>query len=272
MPELPEVETIVRELRENIVGQIIKEVVLSKSKLRVNYSVDFINIAQNRQILNIKRCAKYIFITLSGGWVIIVHLGMSGRLTTTDLVLCNKHNHVIWCFKNRKYLVFSDPRRFGLVIIVRDDTINKLPFIQNLGIEPLSNEFNTDVLSTLIKNKKCSIKATIMDSSIVVGIGNIYASESLFYAGIRPTRIASTLSDAEIDKLVNSIKYTLNYAINSKGATLKDYRTSHGISGGFQNSFKVYGRVKQPCYDCNDQIFMVRISGRSSFYCPKCQS
>lgn len=267
MPELPEIETIKNDL-QSLKQQKIKNIVVRNKSLRYPIESDFISNVINKTILNIFRRAKYLIIELSSGYIII-HLGMSGRLTLENINISNKkHDHVDFILDS-SIIKYNDPRRFGCIIYATDYKNHKL--MKTLGIEPLENTFNETYLFNKLNNINKTIKQAIMDSSIVVGIGNIYASEALFLANILPTTKAKNLTKIQIKILISKIKYVLTIAIKSGGSTLKDYKRLDGKKGGFQNQHKVYSRSGKPCFICGNPILEIRISGRNTFYCNICQ-
>ena len=308
MPELPEVETVCRGLSGNILGLNVSSVEVYAEKLR-----DFIPADLNKKILNhtiikIERRAKYILIHLTPSTnfqfnedenvlgqrsqVLIIHLGMSGRLTIQDEVYeRKKHDQVILKLNGllsgtvaerassrlRKtndhslLLVFNDARRFGIFTLTALENLPQHKLFRKLGLEPLSSEFTVAKLKALFKNRNKNIKNTLMDASLIVGIGNIYASEALFRSGIHPERMASSLTDKDIKKLHEQIIITLEDAIRAGGSTLKDFSKANGESGYFQYQFKAYGREGLPCFICKTLIQRIVQSGRSSFFCSKCQ-
>jgi formamidopyrimidine-DNA glycosylase len=283
MPELPEVETVCRGLSENILGLNVFSVEVYAEKLR-----DFIPADLNKKILNytitkIERKAKYILIYLTPNvnfqsQVLIIHLGMSGRLTIQDEVYeRKKHDHVILKLNSENgvrqqyLLVFNDARRFGVITLTDLENLSQHKLFRKLGLEPLSKEFTVAKLKALFKNRNKNIKNTLMDASLIVGIGNIYASEALFRSGIHPERTASSLTDKDIKKLHEQIIITLEDAIRAGGSTLKDFSKANGESGYFQYQFKVYGREGLPCFTCKTLIQRIVQGGRSSFFCSKCQ-
>ncbi len=277
MPELPEVETVVRGLSSSIKGQIITDVLVKRKDLRVEVPDNFANIVKGQMIRDITRRGKYIFLVLSGGQTIIIHLGMSGSLVTyKDSDYKNsKHDHVIFAIERQNndkvVMIFNDPRRFGLVDIVESSKVNQHKSIKILGIEPLSEEFNHNYLEKIIKNIKASIKQTIMDGNKIVGVGNIYASESLYNSKILPNRSAASLSSNECSKLVTAIKDVLTKSIEAGGSSLRDYKNSEGNKGYFQQKLSVYGRENDNCDSCSSKILKIVQGGRSSFFCPVCQ-
>lgn len=272
MPELAEVETLKDYLLKNIIGRKITKYVQRRNNLRYKLSNDFDNYLVNATIISVSRRAKYLYLHLSNDHILVFHLGMSGRLTIQDLNhLYKKHDHIIIYFDDGTKLVFNDTRRFGMAYISHKDQITDQPYIKNLGIEPLSARFDTKFLSQKLANKKAPIKQVLMDNKIVVGIGNIYASESLFYAKINPKKQAKNLSDAELNAMVRAVRYVLEKAIKAGGTTLKDFVNGDNKPGYFQQELKVYGRKGKECFVCSEKIIMLKQSGRASFYCPNCQ-
>lgn len=263
MPELPEVQTVVSELQTSFVGQKIVDVITLRDKIR--YDIPDLSVLVGRKVTSVERRAKYIIIKIVGNAPLIMHLGMSGKITIGAPKERIKHDHVIFELSNGEELVFNDARRFGFVVF---DDGNQLA---HLGPEPLSDAFDTNYLQAKLANKKQPIKTAIMDQAVVVGVGNIYASEALFRSKILPTRPAGAVTKAECKKLVQNIKNVLAEAIESGGSTLRDYVRSSGDLGYFQHSHQVYGRAGEPCQICKTKIALTRTGGRSSFFCPSCQ-
>lgn len=275
MPELPEVETIVQGLKRTISGYTITSLHLSKFKLRLPFSEEFAHDIIGMKISEITRRAKYILLELDGGITIVMHLGMSGRISVGEESSGRKHDHAIFTLLGPYGavidMVFNDPRRFGLVTAINTTALKEHKLFAELGIEPLTKDLSAELLLAQCYKRNAPIKSIIMNNAVVVGVGNIYASESLFLAGIIPTKPACSLSLDECDRLVVSIKRVLIAAINSGGSTLKDYSQLNGESGYFQHKFNVYGRKNKLCYTCGTVIESCVISGRSTFYCPSCQ-
>lgn len=281
MPELPEVETVCNGIRPYLEGASIVASKVLNPKLRINIPASFTKLIKGKQILQVKRKAKYILIYLEGDLVIIVHLGMSGRLTVSGeelgldyyhkQKLCQKHDHVLIELSNGKLLVYNDTRKFGIVTVLRASELHEFRFFRKLGLEPLSEEFSAKVLYEILKARNKSIKFVIMDSSIIVGVGNIYACESLFSAGISPLRIANEVIQKEAVKLYKAIVNTLQRAIAAGGSTISDYAKADGEAGYFQHEFLVYDREGEPCKKCKTMISRIKQNGRSSYYCGSCQ-
>lgn len=275
MPELPEVETIVRSIKSlPIIGQSIVDCWLSGQRLRLMHAAGMEQRVIGGVISAVSRRAKYILISLIAGKqqrTLVVHLGMSGRLFHTTNSSLQKHDHCQLQLANGYYLTYNDPRRFGMVVDIDTAELSKHQMFGNLGPEPLTKQFNAAFLQRQIQRRGCSIKAAIMDAAVVVGVGNIYASESLFMAGVHPLRPANSLHLAECEILVASIKKVLRQAISAGGSTLSSYSDVNGKIGNFQNSFQVYSRHAKACYVCGGPIASFKISGRSTFCCPTCQ-
>ncbi|KTD75689.1 bifunctional DNA-formamidopyrimidine glycosylase/DNA-(apurinic or apyrimidinic site) lyase [Legionella waltersii] len=270
MPELPEVETTKQGIAPYLIDQRICEVVVRNPRLRIPIPGDFKKMCEGKLITKLSRRAKYILIYLNEGYVLI-HLGMSGHLRIVQTnALANKHDHVDFKLNDGTVLRYCDPRRFGMIVYVESDPFNH-PLLTHLGPEPLSQDFNSDYLMQKIQKKSKPIKAFIMDSQIVVGVGNIYASESLFLAKIHPATPAKNLNQEMADLLVSQIKTVLEQAIQRGGTTLRDFYGSDGKPGYFYLSLNVYGRKNKSCYQCNTPIDSITIGGRQSAFCPSCQ-
>ncbi|MDX2113465.1 MAG: bifunctional DNA-formamidopyrimidine glycosylase/DNA-(apurinic or apyrimidinic site) lyase [Alphaproteobacteria bacterium] len=272
MPELPEVETVRRGLEPLITGATIERLTLRRKNLRVPFTPDFAKRVQGATISGIKRRAKYLLFELSHGEVILSHLGMSGRFIVwpDSLPQAAKHDHVIMHFTDGRALVYHDPRRFGLMVLRHEDELAHEPLLASLGPEPLEPGFTAAVLKATLGKKTAPIKQVLMDPQVVVGVGNIYASEALFLSAIHPQRTASSAAKHS-ESLVRSIRQVLTDAIASGGSSLRDFLQVSGEGGYFQHAFKVYGRAGKACVRCPGTIETVRLAGRSSFYCPKCQ-
>jgi formamidopyrimidine-DNA glycosylase len=271
MPELPEVETLKRCLQNSIIGATITKVIVQRKDLRYNLPEALPIKALSVTILALRRIAKYLLLDLNNGYSIVVHLGMSGRFTIRppDYHFL-KHDHVIFILDCRSMLVFNDARRFGMIDICRTTNIQSR-IANKLGPDPLSEQFNDHYLQEKFINRKIPIKNALMDNTIVVGIGNIYASESLFVAGIDPTRKSCSLAEAELASLVTAIKVTLEKAILAGGTTLKDFVNGDNTPGYFKQELSVYSKQGEQCPRCDNTIAKIKQSGRASFYCPICQ-
>jgi formamidopyrimidine-DNA glycosylase len=269
VPELPEVETIVRGLQKAVSGTRITGLKLSDKKLRSKPVIDFSSNILNQVIKAVIRRGKYIIMALQDGGNIIIHLGMSGKLLVGRDIKTSIHDHARIFLADGNNIVFNDPRRFGIIAYTKHPADN--PLLKNLGVEPLAKEFTHNQLADILIKRKAAIKSVLMNANLIVGIGNIYVCESLFYSGIHPQRLASTITKAEAAKLVSAIKVVLEEAIASGGSTLRDYVSSDGDVGGFQHKFAVYGRKDKPCLKCGSEIKILKIAGRSTYYCHSCQ-
>lgn len=268
MPELPEVETSRRGIEPHLVGAKILHAVVRNGRLRWPVS-DEIHALSDKTVLSVQRRAKYLLVELTDGWIII-HLGMSGslRILPEDSPV-QKHDHVDLVMDNGKILRYTDPRRFGAWLWAQ--TLEGSNVLAHLGPEPLSDEFNPRYLQEKSACKKTAIKPWLMDNKLVVGVGNIYASESLFAAGIHPDRIAHSLSPAEYKRLVLAIKAVLTRSIEQGGTTLKDFLQSDGKPGYFAQELQVYGREGEVCRRCDTAISASKHGQRSTYYCRRCQ-
>jgi formamidopyrimidine-DNA glycosylase len=269
MPELPEVETVKRGL-ENLTGKIFRQIFRSDKNLRINSHLD-LQLLRDAKIKEFSRRARYLIIHFYGDLSLIVHLGMSGRITLKETFDKQKHDHFAAKIDDGTWLIFNDPRRFGFVDLLKTKDLDRHKMLSKLGPEPLSNDFDFADFAPKLAKKTKDIKTTIMENEIVVGVGNIYASESLFDCGILPTRQAKSLNKAEINKLISSIKKTLKAAIDAGGSSISDYVDSHGNVGNFQNNFRVYERSGEKCLQCKNPIQRIVLAGRASFFCNKCQ-
>ncbi|PHS68626.1 MAG: DNA-formamidopyrimidine glycosylase [Methylophaga sp.] len=270
MPELPEVETTCCGIRPFIEDQRITKITVRNYKLRWPIPTNIADILTGQQIHTVKRRAKYLLFQCDTG-TLIIHLGMSGSLRildSTDNV--EKHDHVDIVVDNGYVLRFTDPRRFG-AILWTEQPIDQYKLLRHLGPEPLSIDFDADYLSQQSQSRKTSIKTFIMDGRIVVGVGNIYANEALFLAGIHPKTLTGKMSLNQCEKLVSAIKNVLTKAIAAGGTTLKDFRKSDGKPGYFAQQLHVYGRKEKPCSICGTVIQHYQASQRATYFCPNCQ-
>jgi formamidopyrimidine-DNA glycosylase len=270
MPELPEVETTCRGIAPHIEGQIVKQVIVRQPKLRWLVPEALNQILTGLSIQSVYRRAKYLLFSTSAGTVIL-HLGMSGslRIMSPDQAV-SKHDHIDFIFNEGTLLRFNDPRRFGAVLWTAEP-VAEHPLLKDLGPEPLLPDFNSELLYALSRNRKITVKSFIMDSHIVVGVGNIYANEALFMAGIHPARQAGKISVMRYQKLAECIRVVLRQAIEQGGTTLRDFVNEAGKPGYFQQQLRVYGRSGQPCVSCNQPLTEIRIANRSTVFCSNCQ-
>lgn len=273
MPELPEVEVLRRSLLPHLVGDRIERVVVSNPALREPVDVARLRKAsQGRGVTGLRRRSKYLLIDLEGGWTVVVHLGMSGRLTLApgDAPPEN-HEHVAFHLRSGRRLRLRDPRRFGLVFAVRTAEMAADPHFAHLGPEPLEGELSGATLARSAEGRRGPVKPFLMDAAVVVGVGNIYASETLHRAGVHPTRSVARISPARWEKVAASTMEVLRQAITQGGTTLNDFADGEGNSGYFQVSLSVYDREGEPCRACGRPVKRIVQSNRSTYYCPGCQ-
>lgn len=280
MPELPEVETVRKGLDRYLKGQTITDVTMRRADLRFPFPVDFVTQLTGKTILNIDRRAKYLLIRLSKQKTLLSHLGMSGSFffADSDSHEPSKHDHVLFKLSNGSTMVYNDPRRFGIMDILQTGTESTHKLLHHLGPEPLSDDWNAMVFCEAIRNRGSSIKTTLLNQEVVVGVGNIYACEALFISKISPRRLARSVggkrgATVRSKRLVGAVKSVLDTAIEAGGSTLKDFQDVEGNAGYFAHQFKVYGREGEACFsqDCNGVIKRIVQGGRSTFFCPACQ-
>jgi formamidopyrimidine-DNA glycosylase len=272
MPELPEVETTRLGLEPVMRGARISEVTVFRRDLRQTIPDDFEKTCRNQSITALRRRAKYIFIDLENGSSILAHLGMSGTLTIMESKGYTRrtHDHCIIMLDSGMQVVFHDPRRFGLLILVQTAQEEAHKLFSHLGPEPLSNHFHAEYLAEALASRSAALKVALMDQALVVGVGNIYASESLFLARLSP-KIPAHKAAKHAATLVTSIREVLGSALVSGGSTLRDYVQSSGGAGYFQHHFRVYDRAGLPCEHCSASIKQITQAARSTYFCPHCQ-
>ncbi len=276
MPELPEVETVVRGLRPTLEGRRLISVVQRRADLRLPLPDNFAKRLQGRRVTRIARRGKYILVHLDGDEVLLCHLGMSGRWVVTNGAAgpLEPHDHVIFRTDAGDEIRFNDARRFGIMDLVPAAALDQHRLLEGLGPEPLSNEFNGPTLAERLKGKRTPIKAALMDQRTVAGLGNIYVSESLFFAGLSPRRMAYTVQGGRAERLARAIHDVLTRAIAAGGSSLRDYVQTTGEMGYFQHDWAVYGRAGEPCPDCacnpseTGGVRRIVQSNRATFYCP----
>lgn len=270
MPELPEVETTLRGIQSLVTNQCITHINVRHPRLRWPIPNQIKSGLNGQTVHKVTRRAKYLLFSCDTG-TIILHLGMSGSLRIlSEPVPPGKHDHVDIHFANHHYLRFTDPRRFGALLWTEDDP-EMHPLIRHIGPEPLANSFNGDYLWQRSRKRSAPVKSFIMNSRIVAGVGNIYATEALFLAGIHPKKAAGKINKSDYAKLVHAIKNILKMAIKKGGTTLKDFRKSDGTPGYFRIELKVYGQAGEPCPTCKTTLKSLRIGQRSTVYCSQCQ-
>lgn len=270
MPELPEVETTCRGIAPHTVGRRICQVIVREARLRHLVPRELPRVATGQVIHGVTRRAKYLLLDCATGHILI-HLGMSGNLRVLPATTAvGKHDHLDIVLDSDQCLRFTDPRRFGAVLWLEGDPYQHA-LLRDLGPEPLSDAFTAQALVARAQGRKVAVKQFLMDSHVVVGVGNIYASESLFRAGVHPTRAAGNVSPARYARVVASVQYVLHAAIAQGGTTLRDFVGGDGQPGYFSQQLCVYGRAGEPCRTCGAAIKQLRQGQRSTYYCPRCQ-
>ena len=291
MPELPEVETVRRGLAPVMEGARIVKVEARRPDLRRPLPKDFAKRVEGETVTGIGRRAKYLTVDLSSGEVLLMHLGMSGSFRVSHdekdrtpgpyhhpRSAASAHDHVVFHMSSGATVTFNDPRRFGLMLLVPRAELAAHPLMREVGPEPLGNEFDAGLLATACAGKKTSLKAALLDQTVVAGLGNIYVCEALHRAGLSPRRRASTLAtrgvaNARAIALVDAIKAVLHAAIKAGGSSLRDHRQTDGELGYFQHHFRVYDREGEACVTpgCKGTVRRIAQNGRSTFFCPVCQ-
>ena len=287
LPELPEVETVRKGLEPYMTGHMITQADIRREGLRWPFPDNMATRLIGKRVERLRRRSKYILCDLDSGETLLIHLGMSGRMIISapdkakDMVgdfhqlhpALEKHDHVVIDMDNGARITFNDARRFGAMDLLETKTAEQHKLLASIGPEPLGNNFDESYFVATLKGKNTPIKSALLDQRIVAGLGNIYVCEALWRTGISPLSKAGKLSKARAASLVPAIRAVLNDAIAAGGSSLKDYRQADGELGYFQHSFAAYGRENEPCKtpDCIGLIKRVVQSGRSSFYCPKCQ-
>jgi formamidopyrimidine-DNA glycosylase len=269
VPELPEVETVVRGLAPELTGRRVVGVTVRETRLRGGIAPEFAHRLTGRRIDGLARRGKYLLAALDDGRVWLVHLGMTGRLTLGPASGPDeRHDHVVLDLDDGRRVTYNDARRFGRVAVIEPDAVARET---GEGLDPLAPIFTPEAVFALTRRRRTPIKALLMDQRRVAGIGNIYANEILFHAGIRPRRLAARLARAECGRLVRAARAVLAEAIRRGGSSISDYRDGLGRSGWFQLRHQVYDRAGEPCRRCTTPIRGRLVCGRSSFYCPRCQ-
>lgn len=282
MPELPEVETIIRGLAPVIEGEVVSAAKVNRPDLRWPFPKNMANRLIGKTIKQLRRRSKYILADLSCGQTLLIHLGMSGRILVSGDQLARfskshsvpeKHDHVVLDFANGVRITFNDPRRFGAMKLFDTDKEHECKLLAHLGPEPLGNFFNQRRFAEQVKKRRSPIKSVLLDQRIIAGLGNIYVCETLYRAAISPRKIANKISLARLESLVPHMKSVLLAAISAGGSSLRDYKNVNGNLGYFQHNFDVYGRENESCHRaaCNGRVVRLVQSGRSSFYCKVCQ-
>ncbi len=270
MPELPEVETTRRGIEPLIINKVVAQVLIHNASLRWPIPLEMVTVLPGQKFHTVSRRSKYLLFSLDQG-TMIVHLGMTGHLRVdSSLSARRKHDHFEIVFTDGSTLRYNDSRRFGAILWTKDDPLQHVR-LSGLGPEPFDARFNTNYLYKLSRDRKVAVKPFLMDAHVVVGVGNIYASEALFRASIAPTRPAGKISKAAYKRLVEVVIIILNEAIAAGGTTIRDFANSEGKPGYFKQELRVYGRAGQKCTDCDTLIKQVKLGQRTTYYCPCCQ-
>ncbi|TMC86475.1 MAG: bifunctional DNA-formamidopyrimidine glycosylase/DNA-(apurinic or apyrimidinic site) lyase [Chloroflexi bacterium] len=273
MPELPEVETIVADLRPHLVGRTITRCELAfPTIVRHPEPEEFIDAVVGMRIESVGRRGKYILIRFDNSILLVVHLGMTGQLRLVDAVtpLAN-HTHAVFFLDDGRQLRYRDPRRFGRLLLGTQEALLSSKKMPLLGPEPIDPEFAAGELYRRLRKRRTSLKAVLLDQGAIAGVGNIYADESLHRARLRPDRIAGTLSKKSAVRLHESLRESLRAAIANRGSSVDTYRDAWGEIGGQQEKLLVYGRAGEPCFTCGRPLSSIRIAGRTTVFCRRCQ-
>jgi len=291
MPELPEVETVRRGLQPAMEGARFVHVETRRGDLRVPFPKNFVQRIEGQTVIGLGRRAKYLLADLSSGEVLLMHLGMSGSFRVRDngeegtagryhheRATHQAHDHVVFKMSSGAVITFNDPRRFGLMLLIPRNELADHRLMKDIGPEPLGNAFDAALLASACRGKRTSLKAALSDQKVVAGLGNIYVCEALFRARLSPKRMASTIASRDgkpnqrAETLVTAIKAVLSDAIRAGGSSLRDHRRTDGALGDFQHNFQVYDRAGEPCPGCKGKIKRIVQGGRSTFFCPSCQT
>ncbi len=273
MPELPEVETVKRTLEKKLAGLTFESVKLHMPKIvRLPTPEEFADSLTGKKISRLGRRGKYLLLYLSGGYTLVIHLRMTGRLVyTTPEAPLEKHTHAVFTLSNGDQLRYMDIRQFGRMMLAPTAELDEMPGLKTLGVEPLSENFTREFMKKELKRRRTRLKALLLDQSFIAGLGNIYVDEALHRAGLHPERLAAGLSPREITHLYQAIKDVLNEGIENRGTSFRDYVDGDGRPGNYQDKLAVYSKEGKPCLKCGKPINRIRVAGRSSYFCPHCQ-
>jgi formamidopyrimidine-DNA glycosylase len=273
VPELPEVETIVADLRPHLVGRrIVRCELRFPAIVRHPEPETFVDSIAGLRIEELRRRGKYILAGLEGGPLLVIHLGMSGQLRLVDPATpIEGHTHVIFDLDDGRQLRYRDPRRFGRLLLGTEAALIASGTMPRLGPEPIDANFGADDLYVRLRRRRAPLKAVLLDQSTIAGVGNIYADESLYRARLRPDRMAGGLSRMSVRRLHEALRQALEIAIVNRGSSVDSYRDAWGEIGSQQDRLQVYGRAGEPCFTCGRPLALVRIAGRSTVFCRRCQ-
>jgi len=273
MPELPEVETIVADLRPHLTGRTIAGCeLLFPTIVRYPEPEEFADSVAGMTINAVRRRGKFILMDLDNALLLVVHLGMTGQLRLVDpLTPVEKHTHAVFTLDDGRQLRYRDPRRFGRLLLGTQESLHASKKLPRLGPEPIDPAFASEELYRRLRKRRTSLKAVLLDQGAIAGVGNIYADESMHRARLRPDRMAAGLSRKSVQRLHESLRDSLLLAIQNRGSSVDTYRDAWGEIGGQQEKLLVYGRAGEPCFTCGRPLRMIRLAGRSTVFCTKCQ-
>ncbi len=267
MPELPEVETMKKGLTKAMLGFKINKVDFNAQKLRYELEAEKAKSLSGLKVLSITRRAKYLILELENNMYVVMHAGMSGSFKVLQNKELQKHDHIVFEMENGYFVIYNDPRRFGFCLIYNQNEFKNVGYLNKLGLEPFSQELNVLYLKEKFKNKKIAIKQALLNQEIVVGIGNIYASEILFNCKISPLTQACNINEKQLESIIVNTKKILTKAIELGGSTIKDHKNTDGKMGYFQNHLNVYGKEKCPNCNCDSGILKIVQNQRATYYC-----
>ncbi len=272
MPELPEVETVKERLKKKIIGKKIEDIIIRSSSIIKHPSEEhFVNKLRQQVVNDIKRRGKWLIIELNQ-YYLLVHLRMEGKfLFKTSEEIYNKHEHVIFNLNNKLQLRYHDTRKFGKMHLITKDELDKIKALNKLGLEPFDKKLNKEYLQEKLKHKKIPIKTALLDQSIIAGIGNIYVNEILFLSAINPIKPSNKVNINELGLIIKNTQQVLKKAIKLGGTTIRTYTSLDGETGLFQKELLVHGRKGEVCIKCDNIISKIKVGGRGTYYCPKCQ-
>jgi formamidopyrimidine-DNA glycosylase len=273
MPELPEVETIVADLRPHLTGRtIVRCELLFPTIVRYPEPEVFADSVTGMRIKGMRRRGKFMLVDLDNGLLFVVHLGMTGQLRLVDPATpIEKHTHAIFTLDDGRHLRYRDPRRFGRLLLGTEESLLASKKMPRLGPEPIDPDFASEALYRSLRRRRTSLKAVLLDQGAIAGVGNIYADESMHRARLRPDRLAASLSRRSVQRLHESLRDSLLMAIRNRGSSVDTYRDAWGELGGQQEKLLVYGRAGEPCFTCGRPLTMIRLAGRSTVFCRRCQ-
>jgi len=273
MPEMPEVETIKRDLEKKMKGKKIERVIIKNEKsVKLPSSTEFIRRMEGKVFTSVERKGKFLLLGLDSEDSLIIHLKLTGRLIYSKKGEELDYTRVVFIFQDHTQLNFTDVRGFGGMWLIPDREFQRIPALDNLGPEPLEEDFTVAKFRELLKGKKGKIKSLLMDQEFMAGIGNIYSQEALFLSQIHPERSPSSLADGEVEKLYKNLRQILKKAISYRGSSVDAYVDLEGKKGSFESQLEVYGRKGKPCFKCGTTLKRIEVSGRGTYFCPNCQS